>query len=324
MQMAMATIFLVLMLSLGIANADTSFQYHQFSDSSDSISVLGDARIYIDDLALELTNTSAGRATYDYPVRMLSTTPGTSISFETTFIFSIENDNSIASTLSYGAGLTFSISSENRTVGDSGGFLGLTKAIPTLGAPVAKYFALEFDTHQDPQFQDMNDNHVGIDFNSLISQQAKPAMTGANPVALASGMHIQAYVSYNSLEHVLDVSIAPYVNQDYIKPAVSLLSVPVDVSTVFDEYMYVGFSAATGAGVVRHKIWSWTFKTTTVNGYGQPVSSPPDTVDYWAPSPAPDGFSRPFGDSGGVKRLALTPVATIAAALLVTLVLGAC
>lgn len=322
------TFLVVLFISLGLVNADTSFQYYQFSDSSGSISVLGDARIYVDDLALELTNTSAGRATYDYPVRMLTTSPSTSISFETTFIFSIENDFHLASPLSYGAGLTFSISSENKTVGDPGGFLGLAKANPTssLSAPVIKYFALEFDTHQDPQFQDMNDNHVGIDFNSLVSQQAKPAQTGATPVTLASGNHIQAYVSYNSLEHVLDVSISPYVNNDYVKPTVSLLSVPVDLSSVFNEYMYVGFSAATGAGVVRHKVWSWTFKTTTVDGFGVPVGSPPDSESL-APSPSPGGVdqSRPFGDSGGVKGVPFGGfVITFWGVVFVMVVLGGC
>ncbi|KAG0605082.1 hypothetical protein M758_9G029900 [Ceratodon purpureus] len=302
MALAMAFLFLVV-LGAGV-HADTSFQYYQFSDSSGSISTLGDARIYIDDLALELTNTSAGRATYDYPVRVLSTSPSTSISFETTFIFSIEPDVGVPS--SYGAGLTFSISSENTTVGDPGPFLGLVKANPSssLALPTVKYFALEFDTHQDTQFQDMNDNHVGVDFNSLISNQAKPAQSGVTPITLASGSHIQAYVTYNSLAKILDVSIAPYVNQDYVKPAQSLISVPIDMGTLFNEYMYVGFSAATGAGSVKHKIWSWTFKTTTVDSSGQPVASPPDSVNS-GPGPSPSAFDQGsgFGDSGSARSV---------------------
>lgn len=318
-------LFLTLLLFPTTPHADTTFQYYQFSDSSNSISVLGDARIYVDDLALELTNTSSGRATYDYPVRLLPVSPHTSISFETTFIFSIENDLLLASPLSYGAGLTFHISSENRTVGDTGAFLGLSKA-SSVAAPAPKYFAVEFDTHQDPQFQDLNDNHVGIDFNSLVSQQAKPAQTGSTPVALASGNHIQAYVSYNSLEHVLDVSISPYVNNDYVKPAASLMSVPVDLGSVFNEFMYVGFSAATGAGVVRHKIWSWTFKTTTVDALGQPVGSPPDS---WTGAPSPGGGypGSPFGDSGGVKGVAsgdLILLILSAGMLMIVLQLGLC
>lgn len=301
MAIVMATLVLVFS---GTAEADTSFQYYQFSDSSGSISTLGDARIYIDDLALELTNTTAGRATYDYPVRVLSAAPATSISFETTFIFSIERDATAPG--AYGAGLTFSISSENTTVGDPGPFLGLVKANPSaaLALPSAKYFALEFDTHQDPQFQDPDDNHVGVDFNSLVSKQAKAAQSGATPLSLASGSHIQAYVAYNSLAKVLDVSIAPYVNNDYVKPAASLISVPIDMGTVFNEFMYVGFSAATGAGSVKHKIWSWTFKTTTVDGSGLPVASPPDSASF-SPGPSPTAFGDQggFGDSGGVRSV---------------------
>lgn len=306
-------------------DADTSLQYYQFSDSSNSISVLGDARIYIDDLALELTNKGAGRATYDYPVRTVSTSPQTSISFETTFIFSIEKE--LSTPQSYGAGLTFSMSSENRTVGDPGAYLGLATATPSSDIAVAttKYFALEFDTRQDTQFQDMNDNHVGVDFSSLVSDQAKPAMSGATPVVLASGNHIQAYVTYNSLAHVLDVSISPYTNGDYVKPAESLLSVPIDLSTVLNEFMYVGFSAATGAGTVRHKVWSWTFKTTTVDSTGQPIASPPDADAYLAPGPAPDVTNQGFGTSAaGTNLCALAILALKLAAVLSVVLISVC
>lgn len=296
---------LLLLTTTTTTLADTTLQYYQFSDSSTTISVLGDARIFINDLALELTNTSAGRATYDYPVRMLTTTPSTtSISFETSFIFSIETDP-----LSYGSGLTFHITSDNKTIESTPRFLGLATSNPNSprSLPSPKYFAIEFDTHQDAELQDLNDNHVGIDINSLVSNQAKPATSGSTPVALASGMHIQAYVSYNSLEHVLDVSISPYVNGDYVKPEVALLSVPVDLSGVFEEFMYVGFSAATGAGTVKHKIWSWTFQTTTVDAMGMPVASAPDNwgEGAGAPGPGPEGYDRPFGDSGGAKGVPL-------------------
>jgi hypothetical protein len=98
---------------------------------------------------LELTNTSAGRTTYDYSVHVLSTSPSTSISFETTFIFSIERDAAAAPT-SYSVGLTFSIASESATVGDPGAFLGLAKATLAVTLPPSiNYFALEFETHQD-------------------------------------------------------------------------------------------------------------------------------------------------------------------------------
>lgn len=297
MAMAMACLFLVYLGAVVVVvRADTSFQYYQFSDSSGSIATLGDARIYIDDLALELTNTSAGRATYDYPVRVLSASPATSISFETTFIFSIERD----APTSYGAGLTFALTSENTTVGDAGPFLGLAKA-----TPLAKYFALEFDTHQDAQFQDPNDNHVGVDVNSLVSAHATAAQSGAAPVALASGAHIQAYVAYDSRAKVLDVSLAPYAHSDYVKPAQSLLSVPLDLAPALDEFMYVGFSAATAAGSVKHKIWSWTFKTTTVDTTGLPVASPPDSDTATSPAPSPGAFGEQggFGDSGAVRSV---------------------
>jgi hypothetical protein len=148
--MAMAFLFLMYRGTVVVVvHGDFSFQYYQFSDSSDNIATLNDVRIYINDLALELTNTSAGRSTYDYPVRVLSTLPSTSISFETTFIFSIERN-------------------------------------------------------------------------------------AAMLVALASSAHTQATVTYDNLAKVLNISLALYVNSNYVKPAQSLLSVPIDLATALN------------------------------------------------------------------------------------------
>jgi hypothetical protein len=36
-------------------------------------------------------------------------------------------------------------------------------------------FAVELDTTQNQEFQDIDNNHVGINFNSLSSLQAYPA-----------------------------------------------------------------------------------------------------------------------------------------------------
>jgi uncharacterized membrane protein YvlD (DUF360 family) len=56
----------------------------------------------------------------------------------------------------------------------------------------------------------------------------------AAPVALTSSAHIQAYVTYDSLAKVLDVSLVPYVNNNYVKPTQSLLYVPINLATALN------------------------------------------------------------------------------------------
>lgn len=39
----------------------------------------------------------------------------------------------------------------------------------TNGLARNRVFAIEFDTHQNTAFKDPNDNHIGVDVNSVIS-----------------------------------------------------------------------------------------------------------------------------------------------------------
>jgi hypothetical protein len=162
---------------------------------------------------------------------------------------------------------------------------------------------VEFDTHQDMAFSDINDNHVGVDINSLTSVQSQAAQSGSSPVELASGGHIKAWIQYDSVTHSLDVWLSPYTS-DYIKPSAPLLSVAIDLTPDLDEYMYVGFSASTGAGSVSHKVWSWDFQTQTLNSNGSPAAGSDDFGV--APSPSPGSFTgyEPPGYSGADKKSA--------------------
>lgn len=291
------------------SDSDAAFGFNQFSTNIGHVVLLGDAQVSNDDLALELTTTSAGRALFNTPVRLLDPTTETTVSFTTSFIFSIVSSNaSSGGVVSYGDGLAFTIASDNSSVGSSGPWLGLLQASSSTLAgasesPQSRVLAVEFDTHQDMAFSDINDNHVGVDINSLTSVQSQAAQSGSLPVELASGGHIKAWIQYDSVTHSLDVWLSPYTS-DYIKPSAPLLSVAIDLSPDLDEYMYVGFSASTGAGTVSHKVWSWDFQTQTLNSNGSPAAGSDDFGG--APSPSPGSFTgyEPPGYSGADKKSA--------------------
>ncbi|VAI13914.1 unnamed protein product [Triticum turgidum subsp. durum] len=142
-------------------------------------------------------------------------------------------------------------------------------------------FAVEFDTVQDFEFADINDNHVGVDLNSLTSN----ASASAAPINLKSGDTVLAWVDYDGDRRLLNVSIATLAAPE--KPAAPLISFHVDLSIVFREQMYVGFSASTGLLASSHYLMGWTFKL------GGGAAAPLDLSSLPSlPRPKPDKKSR--------------------------------
>lgn len=56
---------------------------------------------------------------------------------------------------------------------------------------------------------------------------------------------------------LINVTISPL---GIPKPHRPLISYPIDLATVLDEYMYVGFSASTGLLTAFHNVHGWSFK----------------------------------------------------------------
>ncbi|KAE8725125.1 hypothetical protein F3Y22_tig00009009pilonHSYRG00094 [Hibiscus syriacus] len=110
---------------------------------------------------------------------------------------------------------------------------------------------VEFDTVQDFEFRDLDDSQIGIDINSLhsnasvsVSYYTQGGSTKQN-LTLKSGKLIQAWIDYDSIENVMNVTIAPT-----SKRPSPLYSFHVDFSPFLHEFMYVGFSASTGHFVI--------------------------------------------------------------------------
>ncbi|XP_027118663.1 L-type lectin-domain containing receptor kinase IV.1-like [Coffea arabica] len=141
----------------------------------------------------------------------------------------------------------------------------------TNGNQTNHVFAVELDIYQDQDIEDINDNHVGIDINSVISKASAPASYQANNkssfdnLTLISGQPMQLWVEYDGVERRIDVTLAP---MEATKPHTPLLSLKYDLSPILQQTMYVGFSAVSSplkTGITNF-ILGWSFR---MNGVAQ-------------------------------------------------------
>ncbi|THG09707.1 hypothetical protein TEA_012220 [Camellia sinensis var. sinensis] len=228
------------------------------------------ANLYLDGVAqihpnglLQLTNSSKqeiGHAFYRLPIIFNASSSGLlqTLSFSTNFIFSMVP---IIPNLS-GHGIAFTISpSLNFSQAEVAQYLGLLN-LSNNGLTSNHLLAVELDTIRSPEFNDINDNHVGIDVNSLKSIVSAPATYYSNSeginksLELISGNSMQVWIEYDGVENLLNVTLAPIRSP---KPYQSLLSTHINLSTIFLNSMYVGFSSATGAVPGNHYILGWSF-----------------------------------------------------------------
>ena len=210
---------------------------------------------------LQLTNETQrqlGHAFYSNPIQFKNSTDGKAFSFSTAFAFAMVPEYAKLG----GHGLAFTISPTKEIPGAlPSQYLGLVNSTDN-GNITNHIFAVEFDTVQDFEFADINDNHVGIDINSLVSNKSAAAayFDGTNSSSqvldLKSGQVIQAWIEYDSQSNRLDVRLSP----SSTKPRSTLLSVQVDLSLILQESMYVGFSSSTGLLSSSHYILGWSFK----------------------------------------------------------------
>ncbi|KAL0664659.1 hypothetical protein Bca4012_101497 [Brassica carinata] len=174
-----------------------------------------------------LTNTTAqtaGQVFYNYPLRFKDSPNGTVFSFSTTFIFAIASH--------YGAdnghGLAFVLCpTRGLSNVDPTQYLGLFNST-NMGDPSNHIVAVELDTVQTAEFNDIDSNHP-----------------------------MQVWIEYESKQKQLNVTLHPL---DVSKPKTPLLSLEKDISPYLLEYMYVGFSSSTGIRTASHYILGWTFK----------------------------------------------------------------
>ncbi|KAM3302615.1 putative L-type lectin-domain containing receptor kinase S.7 [Capsicum chacoense] len=202
---------------------------------------------------LQVPSSSSGSLIYNNPISFLDQETKKMVSFSTRFAFSVYNINPS----SYGDGLAFFLSPDNQTLGSPGGFLGLVNSSQLTKN---KFVAVEFDTKQDLHFNDPDDNHVGLDIDSLISIKTANLMLAG--VDLKSRNLISSWIDYKSDEKKLMV----FLSYSSSKPKKPILIVDIDLSEYVKEFMYVGFAASTEGSTELHTIENWRFQTFGFSG----------------------------------------------------------
>jgi hypothetical protein len=176
-------------------------------------------------------------------------------------------------------GFTFALLPDyNQSGAGRGGYLGLLNESSN-GNNNSHTVAVEFDFVQNPEFADPNGGfHLGLNINSMNSS----AWSYFDGVPAGNGVGtLQVWIEYDGATQTLNVTtldisdrtcpvsdakrpsepVTPYYNTSEIWNS---LSRRVDLSSVLNEHMYVGFTSsfATDYGIVWD-IRSWSFRTSS-------------------------------------------------------------
>lgn len=234
-----------------------NFSYRNFQDNDqkdlirhNSYVVKGAIQVTPDVSEASIRN-ETGRALYKTPFKLWRNGRGKRrivASFNSTFVINITPKTDPG-----GEGLAF-ILTENTTVPENshGKWLGIVNA-NTNGSSNAKIVAVEFDTRKSYE-EDVDDNHVGLDVNSIYSQKQVP-LRGVN---LSARSDVTVKVEYDGKN--ISVSF-PLSNGTVRNP---VLTMPLDLSDFLPQNTFVGFSASTGNNTQLNCIRSWDFHSSDI------------------------------------------------------------
>ncbi|XP_009784459.1 lectin-domain containing receptor kinase VI.3 [Nicotiana tabacum] len=278
-------IILVFFCTILVRAQSFDFLYHGFNKSD----VMTDGVAYINPSgALKLTNRSyhvIGHAFHPKPIPIFNSSTNSTAknasSFSTNFVFAIVPLKNTPG----GFGFAFTLSPSPSFPGAQGNhFLGVFNS-KNDGNDTNHIFMVEFDTvNGRNEGVDKDGNHIGININGMRSIASDSADYHINntseteQVYLQGGEPIQAWIDYDGVKKVVNVTVAPI---SILKPIQPLISESIDLSPVMKETMYAGFSAATGDKASSHYILGWSFR---LNGAADPLNpselptAPPEMV----------------------------------------------
>lgn len=235
--------FLSYLLLVESLQNESNFVYNGFFQANLS---LDGASFVRSNGILSITNDISKLLGHSFYPTLLQFKTGTN--FSTNFVFSILPKYPGLG----GHGLTFGLTSKHPLKGClPNQYLGLPN-VTSNSQTSTRILAVEFDAVQYIKFQDINNNHVGIDISNLVSNISElAAYYNSNDendhknttIILKSGDPLQAWIDYDGLQKLQNVSLSPL---GIGRPTRPLISFSIDLSRVLDEYMYMGFSASTG------------------------------------------------------------------------------
>ncbi|KAF5731383.1 putative kinase [Tripterygium wilfordii] len=257
--MSQHTLYLLFIAILLLLSPATPIEFVYNTDfNSTNLLTYGSATIQSSILALTNDTTmTIGRALYPLKIPTKQPDSSTPIPFSTSFIFSIAPYKNLLR----GHGFAFVVVPSTGISGvTTGQFLGLFN-LTNNGNSSNHVFAVEFDLFKNEEYNDTDANHVGVDENSLTSSASHTAgfWTGENDsqfkeLTLNNGVNYQVWIDCEDSR--INVTMA---KAGDIRPARPLISTFLNLSGIFLDEMYVGFSGATGQLVQSHKILAWSF-----------------------------------------------------------------
>ncbi|OMO83355.1 hypothetical protein COLO4_22585 [Corchorus olitorius] len=192
----------------------------------------------------------SGRALYKTPFRLYKGNGSTMATFNTTFVLNI-----LSQTSPGGEGLAFIITGDSSLPENSQGkWLGIVNENSN-GSSQARVVAVEFDTRKSDDADDVDDNHVGLNINSIHStNQVSLTRYGFN---ISGGVDLRVFVGYDGKNLTVIVNEIP------------ILSEPLDLFNHLPEEVYVGFSASTSNYTELNCVKSWEFSGIDIGGEGR-------------------------------------------------------
>ncbi|XP_055809087.1 probable L-type lectin-domain containing receptor kinase S.5 [Solanum dulcamara] len=242
-----------------------SFSYQNFTKKNEndftitehSNIALNAIQVTIDSSGASISNLS-GRIWYSQPMNLWNRKKNITESFNSTFVINITPKSD-----PWGEGLAFILTKESGpdSIPDNsdGQWLGIVNA-STNGSSSNNIFAVEFDTRKS-YLDDLDDNHVGIDINSINSvNQVSLSDRGVN---LSQSIDVIASIRYDGESKILKVYTFMS-NQTGDNERNPIISMPLDLSSHLPEDVFVGFSASTGIYNQLNCIKAWNFTSTEI------------------------------------------------------------
>ncbi|XP_066338949.1 L-type lectin-domain containing receptor kinase SIT2-like [Miscanthus floridulus] len=259
--LAVRVVVLLLLARGGSGSAAVEFVLTGFA--RDNVTTSGTAVLTSSGL-LQLTNETNevfGHGFHPVPLRFKDPSTGAPRSFSTTFVIAMVPRHED----SHGHGIAFALAPSVAVPGAlAGKYLGLFNTSDNMGTLRSEVVAVELDTAMDVEFNDTNNNHVGIDVGGLWSANSTAAgyYTDGDVgrfagISLVSGEPLQVWVEYDGATMRLEVTVAPARKP---RPSLPLVSSIVNLSSAVADDTYVGFTAANGAASSFHYVLGWSFR----------------------------------------------------------------
>ncbi|GKV25844.1 hypothetical protein SLEP1_g35227 [Rubroshorea leprosula] len=201
--------------------------YRDFSFSDSSFISHNAIQVTPDDSRESAMRNVSGRVLYNQRLKLWDGPRGTKSSFNSTFVFNIDPVTSPG-----GEGLAFILTEDSSLPNNSyGKWLGIVNSTTV---SLLNIVAIEFDTKKSDS-EDIDDNHVGVNINSISSINQEPLINHG-----VKSFHRTGEAGEGNFD----------------KP---VLNVHLDLSTKLPADVWVGFSVSTGENIELNYVKSWTF-----------------------------------------------------------------